>query len=138
MAGGRARAAPMLVEVRQVFGWGVVGVVGAGLELVLLALLKERLLWPLPVATFVAAEVLILGKFLATDRLVFGHPTPGWTRLVKYHGASAGALVVYWLVINGLSLLMEVPYVVSFVVGTAAAFFWSLATNFLWVWARAR
>jgi putative flippase GtrA len=124
--------------VRRVFGWGVVGVVGAGLELLLLSLLKERLLWPLPIATLVAAEVLIVAKFLATDRFVFGYPSPDWPRLLKYHGASAGALVVYWLVINGLSLLAEVPYVVAFVVGTGAAFVWSLATNFLWVWAHAR
>ena len=123
---------------RRVFGWGVVGVLGSGLELLLLSFLKEVLTLPLPVASAIAAEVLILGKFLATDRFVFGYPSPGWRRLIKYHGASAGALVVYWLVINGLSLLADVPYVVSFVVGTGAAFVWSLATNFLWVWAHAR
>jgi putative flippase GtrA len=57
-------------------------------------------------------------------------------RLVRYHGASAGALVAYWLVINALSLIAGLPYMVAFLVGTAAAFAWSLLTNFLWVWAQ--
>ena len=64
-------------------------------ELGLLRVLYETLGWPLVVATVVAAEVLILGKFVVADRWVFHHPRPAWDRLVRYHGASAGALVVY-------------------------------------------
>jgi len=113
----------------------VLGVVAAVLELGLLRVLFELLGWPLPVATAVAAEVLILAKFLIADRWVFGHAWPAWDRLLRYHGASAGALVVYWLVINGLALFFSLPYVVAFVLGTGAAFVWSLISNFLWVWA---
>jgi len=119
---------------RRVFRWVLLGVTASLLELALLHGLYDGLLWPLPIATAVAAEVLILVKFLANDRFVFGHPWPNFTRLVRYHGASAGALVVYWLVLNALSLLGGVPYVAAFVVGTAAAFAWSLITNFVWVW----
>ncbi len=121
---------------RVLSGWVAVGVAGAVLELALLALLHERLQVPLPIATALAAETFILAKFLTADRFVFRHPAPNFERLLKYHGASAGALIVYWLVINGLSELAEVPYVVAFVVGTGAAFTWSLVTNFMWVWAR--
>jgi hypothetical protein len=39
-------------------------------------------------------------------------------------------------VINGLAVLLGLPYVVGFVLGTGAAFAWSLVTNFLWVWAQ--
>jgi putative flippase GtrA len=120
----------------RVAGWVVIGVAASVIELGLLRVLYEGLVWPLPVATAVAAEVLILGKFFAADRWVFGHARPGFTRLLRYHGASAGALVVYWLVINGLVQIVGVPYVVGFVLGTGAAFAWSLVTNFLWVWAR--
>jgi putative flippase GtrA len=119
-----------------VVSWFVLGVAAAVIELGLLRVLFELLTWPLPVATAVAAEVLILGKFLIADRWVFSHPWPAWDRLLRYHGASAGALVVYWLVINGLAALVAMPYVVGFVLGTGAAFAWSLLTNFLWVWAR--
>jgi putative flippase GtrA len=105
-------------------------------ELGLLRLLYESLGLPLPLATAVAAEVLILAKFLVADRWVFDHPSPAWDRLLRYHGASAGALVVYWLAINALSAFVGLPYAVAFVIGTGASFAWSLATNFLWVWAR--
>jgi putative flippase GtrA len=118
----------------RVFRWVVLGLAASVVELAVLRLLYEQLEWPLPVATVVAAEVLIVCKFLVNDRIVFGHPWPNLTRLVRYHGASAGALIVYWLVLNALSLLAGVPYVMAFVVGTATAFTWSLVTNFLWVW----
>ena len=121
---------------RRVAGWLVLGVAASLVELGLLRVLVELLSWPLPVATATAAEVLILGKFLIADRWVFNHPWPAWDRLLRYHGASAGALVVYWIVINGLAALVATPYVVGFVLGTAAAFAWSLLTNFLWVWAK--
>jgi putative flippase GtrA len=121
---------------RRLAGWFVIGATAALLELGLLRVLYETLAWPLPIATAIAAEVLILGKFITTDRLVFGHASPTINRLLRYHGASAGALVVYWLVINALAELSGVPYIAAFVVGTAAAFAWSLVTNFLWVWAQ--
>jgi dolichol-phosphate mannosyltransferase len=119
---------------RRVAGWVLLGLTASLLELGLLRALYEGLDWPLPVATAVAAEVLIMFKFLLNDRLVFNYAWPTLGRLVRYHGASAGALVVYWLVVNGLGLFGGVVYVVAFVVGTAAAFTWSLVTNFLWVW----
>jgi putative flippase GtrA len=119
---------------RRLAGWFVLGLMASLLELALLRALYEVLQWPLPIATAVAAEVLILLKFLLNDRLVFNHTWPTLGRLVRYHGASAGALAVYWIVINGLSLLLGVEYVIAFVAGTAAAFTWSLLTNFLWVW----
>ena len=121
---------------RRVVSWIVLGITAALVELGLLRVLYEFLGWALPVATAVAAEVLILAKFLIADRWVFNHPWPAWDRLLRYHGASAGALVVYWLVINGLAALAGLPYVVGFVLGTGAAFTWSLLTNFLWVWAK--
>jgi putative flippase GtrA len=118
-----------------VASWVVLGVTASVLELALLRGLYEGLLWPLPLATLIAAEIMILVKFLVNDRYVFNHPAPTLSRMAKYHGASAGALVVYWLAINALSLLAGVPYIPAFVLSTAAAFLWSLLTNFLWVWA---
>jgi putative flippase GtrA len=121
---------------RRVGGWLVLGVAAAVVELALLRVLVEVFVWPLLVASLVAAETLILVKFVIADRLVFGHLRPGVGRLLRYHGACLGALVVYWLVINGLVELLGVPYTVGFVLGTGASFAWSLVTNFLWVWAR--
>jgi putative flippase GtrA len=91
----------------------------------------------LPIATALAAEVLILVKFLLADRWVFGYRRPSIDRAVKYHGACAGALLVYWVVINALSGGLGVAYTLGFLLGTSASFVWSLLTNFLWVWHRA-
>jgi putative flippase GtrA len=123
-------------QARRLAGWLVVGFGGSIVELGLLKVLYEGIGWPLPIATAIAAEMLILAKFLVSDRFVFGYPRPGVRRLLRYHGASAGALLVYWLVINALVDLVAVPYPVGFVVGTGGAFVWSLITNFLWVWRR--
>ena len=117
--------------------WFGLGLLGSVAELGLLRVLVDGLQWWLPLATATAAETLALLKFLLADRWIFGHPAPTLRRAMKYHGAAAGALAVYWLVINGLALTLATPYVVGFVLGTGAAFTWSLATNFLWVW-RAR
>lgn len=122
-------------QTRRVAGWFVIGVTATLLELGLLRVLYELIQLPLPVATAAAAEVLMILKFLVADRWVFGHPWPAVDRLVRYHGASAGAFIVYWLIVNGLGVLLGLPYVAAFLVGTAAAFTWSLMSNFLWVWA---
>ena len=122
-------------QTRRVACWVLIGLTASLVELALLRLLYEILQWPLPLATATAAEALIVAKFLVADRWVFGHPSPTVERLIRYHGASAGAFVVYWLVVNGLGVLVGLPYVAAFLLGTAAAFAWSFMSNFLWVWA---
>jgi putative flippase GtrA len=121
---------------RRIVSWVLLGLTGSLAELVLLRGLLEVWHWALPLATAVAAEVLIVIKFLVADRWVFQHPWPTVARLMRYHGASAGALVIYWLVVNGLGIIVGLMYVEAFIIGTAAAFVWSLLTNFLWVWAQ--
>ena len=120
---------------RRLASWFLLGLTASLLELVLLRVLYELLHWQLPIASAIAAEVLILFKFLLNDRFVFNHAWPTFRRLARYHGASAGALAVYWVSINVLSLLLGIEYIAAFLVGTAAAFTWSLLTNFLCVWA---
>jgi putative flippase GtrA len=131
-----ARTPFVAAQARRVGGWFLIGATASVLELGLLRVLYEVLAWPWPVASLVAAEVLILVKFLTTDHWVFHHPRPAINRLARYQGASIGALIVYWLAFNALVELLGVPYVVAFVLGTGAAFGWSLVTNFLWVWAQ--
>ena len=83
----------------------------------MLRVLYEGLAWPLPVATAVAAEVLILVNSSRPTGWSSAMPSPALDRLMRYHGASAGALVVYWLVINGLAEFLGLPYVVAFMRG---------------------
>jgi putative flippase GtrA len=120
---------------RRVATWFVLGLTASLIEFGLLRALYEGLAWPFPLATIAAAEILILVKFLVADRWIFAHRLPSMGRLLRYHGASAGALVVSWVVINALVVALGVPYPLAFVLSTGAAFAWSLVSNFLWVWA---
>jgi putative flippase GtrA len=122
---------------RRLVLWVLLGVSAAVVELLLLRTLYETLGWPLTIATAVAAETLILTRFFISDRWIFGFSRPTLERLLKYHGASAGALVVYWLAVNSLAAFAAVPYAAAFILATGASFGWSLATNFLWVWGKA-
>lgn len=127
---------PWSLRARQLGGWLVVGVAGAGAEFALLRLLTNGLDLPLWLSSAAAAEVLILGRFFVMDHWVFRHARPSLERLLRYQGACLGALLVYWLVINTVSGPLGLPDWIGFLVGTGASLGWSLLTNFLWVWRR--
>ncbi len=138
-------------RLRQVAGWLVLGVAAMVAEIALLGLLYQGLGIPLWLASALAAETLILVRFVVADRWVFGYAHPAWSRCGRYHGAAAGAFVVSWVVLNGSAAALDasgvirqlqvglldessVRYVVPALLGTGAAFVWSFLTNFLWVW----
>lgn len=122
---------------RQFAGWFVLGLVAFGAEVALLAVLYQRLRCPLWLASAVAAETVLLARFLATDRLVFGNETTSLVRCGRFHGAAAGSFAVSWLVLNGTATLLGLPYVAAAFMGSVAAFMLSALTNFLWVWRHA-
>jgi putative flippase GtrA len=119
---------------RQFAGWFVLGVVAFGAELAVLGLLHQWLDIPLWVASAMAAESVLLARFISTDRLVFGYPRPSLSRCWRFHAAAAGSFIVSWLVLNGSAALLDVHYVVAAFLGSVASFVWSGLTNFLWVW----
>ncbi len=138
-------------RIRQVAGWLVVGVTAMVAEIALLGALFQGLGIPLWLASALAAETLILLRFVVADRWVFGYPRPSLARCGRYHGAAAGAFVVSWVVLNGSAAALDTSglirrvqvavldeatlrYVVPALLGTGAAFVWSFLTNFLWVW----
>ena len=131
-------AAPPLARIPQralqFAGWFALGVLALGIELALLALLHQYLRWPLWQASAVAAEIVLLGRFLSTDRLVFGYPRPSLQRCWRFHASAAGSFAVSWLVLNATAASLGLPYPLACFAGTVASFVWSSLTNFLWVW----
>jgi putative flippase GtrA len=115
-------------------GWFALGVLAFAFELGLLALLHQWLGMHLWQASLLAGEVVVLCRFLSTDRLVFGYATPSFGRCWRFHIAAAGSFTVSWLVLNGSAHTLEIPYPVATFLGSIAAFVWSGLTNFLWVW----
>ncbi len=103
-------------------------------EVVVLGVLHQWLGCPLWLASAMAAEGVLLGRFLSTDRFVFGHPRPTFGRCWRFHAAAVGSFAVSWLVLNGSTALLDLHYVVAAFLGSVAACSWSGLTNFLWVW----
>jgi putative flippase GtrA len=122
------------VQLRRFGGWFVLGLAAFGGEVVLLGVLHQWLKCPLWLASAVAAECVLLARFLSTDRLVFGYATPTLARCGRFHGAAVGSFAVSWVVLNGTATAFGVPYVAAAFLGSVAAFVWSGLTNFLWVW----
>jgi len=133
----RALARPALnARVFQFAGWFVLGVLAFLFEVGLLAVMHQWWGWHLWLASALAAEVVLLGRFLSTDRLVFGHSVPSFQRCWRFHLAALGSFTVSWLVLNASAHVLSCPYAVAAFLGSIAAFGWSGVTNFLWVWRR--
>ncbi|HEY1291517.1 MAG TPA: GtrA family protein [Chloroflexota bacterium] len=118
----------------QFIGWFALGVLAFGIELILLAILHQWMRVPLWIASAVAAELVLLGRFLSTDRFVFGYRTPSLGRCVRFHVSALGSFTVSWIVLNSAAVMLGTQYVIAAFLGSVAAFAWSGLTNFLWVW----
>lgn len=121
-------------RVLQFAGWFALGVLAFGFELVVLAILHQWLKVSLWLASAMAAEIVLLGRFLTTDRFVFGYATPSFGRCWRFHASAAGSFAVSWVVLNSAATGLHLHYVWAAFLGSAAAFVWSALTNFLWVW----
>jgi putative flippase GtrA len=113
--------------------WWVVGlafyVIGTGL----LYIARSVFGLPLMVATLVSAEFTTLVRFLINDRWVFGNLRPTWGRLWQYHVACAGGTAIWYVVSNALPRF-GVHYLIASTIGTACSVFFSMVSNFAWVW----
>jgi putative flippase GtrA len=139
LAGNFTRVATQVapsVRLVQFAGWFALGVLAFALELGLLAILHQWLGMHLWQASALAGEIVVLGRFLSTDRFVFGYAVPSFGRCWRFHVAAGGSFTVSWLVLNGSAHALDLPYPVAAFLGSLAAFVWSGLTNFLWVWRR--
>lgn len=125
---------PIPVRVWQFAGWFAFGVIAFGVEVAILGVLHQWLRWPLWLASAIAAELVLLGRFMSTDRFVFGYSQPSLGRCWRFHLAALGSFAVSWTVLNGSAVLLDIQYVIAAFLGSVAAFAWSGLTNFLWVW----
>jgi putative flippase GtrA len=115
-------------------GWFALGVLAFVFELGVLAILHQWWGMRLWQASLIAAEIVLLGRFFSTDRLVFGHKTPTFGRAWRFHVAAAGSFTVSWLVLNSSAHALGLPYPLATFLGSGAACVWSGLTNFFWVW----
>lgn len=120
---------------RSLGRWWIVGLGFYVGGLGVLYLFRDVLALPLMLGTLVAAELTALLRFLINDRWVFGHARPTWRRLWQYHVACAGGTAVWWIVANALPQF-GVHYLVASTIGTGCSVFFSMLSNFAWIWRR--
>ena len=111
---------------------------GAGLALVavntfLLYLFVERLGLLVINATFIAAEISTLLRFLINHYWVFGRISPRLADCAQFHIANAGAFLIWWSLTN-LLIHLGMHYLAAGIVAVACSTLVSLATNFFWIW----
>ena len=103
------------------------------LNLALLAGLIDLAHWPTPLATAVVAIIGTLLRFLANDRLVFGHRRPTWSRLSTYGLAVSGSTCLGYGMVNAL-VWLGVHYLTAAIFTTLCSVTLNLIFNFRWVW----
>ena len=104
-------------------------VAGLGILYAFISLLRM----PLTLGTLLAAEITVVLRFLINDRWVFGYRRPSWGRLWQFHLACAGGAAIWWCVANALPRL-GVYYLIASAAGSAASVFFSMTSNFRWIW----
>jgi putative flippase GtrA len=120
---------------RSLGRWWIVGLGFYAGGLGILYVFRDILALPLMLGTLIAAEVTTLLRFLLNDRWVFGHARPSWRRLWQYHVACAGGSFIWWIVTNALPQF-GVHYLLAATIGTGCSVFFSMLTNFAWIWRR--
>jgi putative flippase GtrA len=128
------QASRVPTRVVQFVGWFALGLLAFGIEILLLTVLHQWLKVSLWIASAMSAEVVLLGRFLSTDRFVFGYPTPSLGRCWRFHVSALGSFMVSWLVLNSAATVLGLEYIPAAFLGSVASFAWSGLTNFLWVW----
>ncbi len=118
---------------RRLLRWFVAGLAFMGVSTAFLYLFVDIGGMPVPLGTFVTAEVCTLLRFAVNHYWVFGARNPNWRQCVQYHVANAGAFSVWWIAANVLALL-GVHYLIAGILAVGVSTALSLLANFFWVW----
>jgi putative flippase GtrA len=116
--------------------FGIVGLVGVGVNLAIVRLLFGDLHWAAPLASAIAVEVSIVGNFLGNNRWTFGERTISIARFLRYNLASLGGLAITSLTFTLLLQHTSAPYLLADAVGIGLATGWNFGASILWTWAR--
>ncbi len=115
--------------------FGIVGLSGVLVNLVVLRLLYGELNWPPLIASALAVEVSILNNFLWNNRWTFGQRTISLIRFGRFNLAALGGLAITAGLFTLLLQRFGWPYLVADLVGIAVATAWNWAISVHWTWA---
>ncbi len=113
--------------------YGTVGLVGVGVNSVVLLVLYRTAHVPLVAASLIAVELSIVANYLLNDCWTFSQPRPTWRRFSKFNLAAAGALMIIPCAVWGLTRLgLQLP--IANLVGIAVGGGVNFTASLLWVW----
>lgn len=135
-----ARLARSTGQLRAWIQYGVVGLAGAAVNLVLLHFFAARLGWPLMVSLPAAIQLALLNNFLWNEALTFRRQRVGQTggrgvlsRLLRYEIVCASGAIINF----GVTLIiadLKVDLLLAAAGGIAAGGLWNFALNVPMIW----
>lgn len=130
-----------LASLWRVLRYMAAGISSLALDLVLQLALRVVIGIPVELSIVLSYELALLAHFFITNRWVFGQQHYSLRRLVQFHIASLAAFGITSAV---TAILIKGPPSAFFstglgpevakIIGTGAAFGWSFATSFYWIW----
>jgi dolichol-phosphate mannosyltransferase len=114
----------------------MVGLVGVGVNLLILRLLFGELHWAAPLASSLAVEISIVNNFFWNNWWTFGQRTFSWIRLARYNLVSLGGLAITSAFFTVLMGRFGLPYLLADLIGIGAATAWNFGASIRWTWAR--
>ncbi|QHU99540.1 GtrA family protein [Synechocystis sp. CACIAM 05] len=114
--------------------WWIIGIIAMVLNVVLLDWFKVSLGMGLTWASVLSAEVITIIRYGAIDLWAFRNPNLSWQRCWEYHVANFSGFFLWSLIIVILGNKLSWDHKIAAIVATMITVFWSMATNFLWVW----
>ncbi len=120
-------------ELKRILCFGIVGITGIAVNMVVLAALKNYL--PLIGASFIAIELAIISNFILNDAWTFKENNNGtWLhRMISYNGVAVGGMVINMVALVILTTI-GVWYVVANLVGILLGFAWNFLVNRKTTW----
>ncbi len=129
---GALRAKPHVLVALVRFG--IVGLVGTGVNLAVLELLHGQLGLPFTRSSAAATEVAIVSNYLGNELWTFHHRRLSLRRLLQFN---LTMLVGAAIQVGAATLLKEfIPYLLAQAVGIAIGSAVNFAFNFGWTWRR--
>lgn len=121
---------------RRFVRFGVVGLIGVGVNVLILRIIHGEFGLFLPLASAITVEITIVTNFLLNNWWTFGERSISAHRFARYNLAALGGLAITTTVLTLLTTQVGIPYIAADLIGIAAATVWNFGTSTLWTWAQ--
>jgi len=135
---GRLRKRSAVIRVTK---FGMVGVSGVTLNLLIFSLLTSVLHMHYLIAGFLGIELALCSNYLLNNAWTFadrGTRRPSWVGLGRYHIVATGGTLINLGVLHVLAGQLGLPPLIAFAVAIPSATVWNFALSLGWTWRRPR